>query len=122
MKKDSKNVFTPQKIIVTVLTALLLVGYLYATTTGVGNLVGMIRIAASLGTTVSAAGWVLLLLAVALPLIIAAGVTLYARAVKPRWFVYPVLLCCGLAGFSCLQIELLYLVPQGLYLSPVTAS
>ncbi len=100
--------------------SLLIALYVFASLNGIGNLIGMRRIAASLNTSISPAGWLLLVLGVLLPAIIfAAALTLKSKLAGRGLASLTLLLAAGIALFSCLQIELLYLVPQGLYLNPL---
>ena len=89
-----------------------LVLYCYATITGVGNLIGLNRIADSLGSSVSLLGWLLLAVRVLLPATVLFAVLLLTRKKRRvRWAA----IFAGITFVAVILMQLNYLIGEGVY-------
>lgn len=92
---------------------LLAVLYIYATTTAIGNLTGMLGLSGALGTGLSVSGWVWLIAGILLPPVALAAALLLGRgrAAGSRLL----LLAAGIAVVAVLQLDLMHVIPESTY-------
>lgn len=96
-----------------VISGVLLLFVALALSNALANLIGMQRIAASLGTGLTVTGWIVLLAGVLLP-VIAVGCALLVSRGRP--WIRALALLVTVGAVAAWQLELLYLIPQGAYL------
>jgi uncharacterized membrane protein (DUF485 family) len=109
--EDLMSAVVPQKqgVLAWIISALILVLYVYAVVAAVGNFLGMRVFASSLGSGLSVSGWFWLTLSVLLPVLLAAlAVLLYRKTRVALWL----LLLAGLGLLAVSQIEIVHLIPQ----------
>lgn len=92
---------------------LLVVLYVYATTTAIGNLTGMLGLSGALGTGLSVAGWIWLVAGILLPPVLLAGALLLGRE-RPAGSRL-LLLAAGIAAVAVLQLDLMHVIPESTY-------
>ncbi|WP_025133220.1 hypothetical protein [Leucobacter sp. PH1c] len=92
---------------------LIAVLYVHATTTGVGNLLGMLGMAGALGMGLSVSGWVWLVFGIAMPPLVFAGALLLGRG--RRGGARILLLAAGITLVAVVQLDVMHLIPESTY-------
>lgn len=87
--------------------------YVYATITGIGNLIGMLGLGGALGTGLSAVGWLWLVFGIVMPLGVLIGGLLLARGRGAG--IRILVLATGIALVAAVQLDVMHVIPESSY-------